>query len=200
MLKKIALSLIIVIVIVICAGLAAANFLFDKYLAQPEVIEELIAGMEKDIDNFSVDKENSRPVNDITGGKLPAKIEDRYKDSKAAGIQAEQPSNMQKNTEIKSREKFQKNQMENIDKSKNMDNNVKKQKGKICIDPADKVRIIEILKSSLSGSDIQELKQIASSKPLTSDKIARVKSILKMRLSREQKNELKEKYRKYYGR
>jgi len=90
--------------------------------------------------------------------------------------------------------------VEILDKNETKVNNnkVPSKKGKVRIQPADKARVLTILKSALTGSDIAELKQIAESRPLTHQKIERAKSILRARLTKAQKEELKALYRKYY--
>jgi len=190
MIKKVLIVLFILIIIFAAAGVFAANYIFDKYLAQPEVIEELVNGISEDVKNLESDNAGLKIVEDNLE-KTPS--------TKATGSQAENLAAMQKNSDEKNKSKFEKEEMVNIDKSEKMVNNVKGSTKKIKVEPTDKARVIAILKASLTSSDIQELEQIAFSKPLTSEKIARAKEILRARLTREQKEELKAIYRKYYG-
>ncbi|MGE5328467.1 MAG: hypothetical protein ACM3KR_03040 [Deltaproteobacteria bacterium] len=184
MIKKFVFGLIFFIVVLIFAGLFAVNYLFDKYLAEPEVIEDLVKDMSENAEfekmNLKLAESGFKKVQ-VSRGKMKSQDNDSSKNINSI------------------EKKINKNHMENIDNYQNVDNNVKRSKGKIKIDPADKARVISILKSSLTSSDIQELKKIAANRPLTSEKIARAKAILKARLSSEQKNELKAIYRKYYG-
>jgi len=196
MLKKIVLVLVSFAVVLILGGLFAANFMFDKYLAQPEVIEELVTDMKEDAKNIQIEKVDV---------KLLETSPEKMQSSKTQHSNENSPSskNIMDNTRnlnaVQKNIDYKKNQMENIDNLQKMDNNVKRSARKIKVDPADKTRVIAILKSSLTSSDIQELKKIVASRPLTSEKIARAKAILKARLSKQQKNELKAIYRKYYG-
>ena len=200
--KKILIICLSILVLLMLSGLCLANYLFDKYLGQGEIAEAFINGLLEDEEIALIDKEAEKVLADNELGQLALleKGKENSKENSKENNKEKGKADIKDNTDS-SNKKAENNSVEILDKNSIKDNNNKgsSKKEKISIEPTDKARVLSILKSALTNSDIAELKQIAESRPLTHQKMARAKSILKARLTKAQKEELKVLYRKYYS-